>query len=251
MNTKTGIEKGLFKKIKNLSVIKNLVNTITIDDTIEEISISYRKKLKGIETNWKESFKPKLKKRNLIYKNSNDGKIIITDEVNSKTILFDRAVCECVSERINREFSLEIFNFCGEEIIKWKYFNRNFLSRLFLPKQRKDLIKKILEIGVNFDWIIISPRVLKSIENSNYFFKLEPAFNSTISNNGYLKIDNLRMDVFVSPDLEKEKIWFGNYKSITLILKDKLDIKKIASQSFSIGIDYQFIKTGDILLLNL
>lgn len=251
MKTKTGIEKGLFKKIKNLSVIKNLVNTISVDDPSKEVLITYRKKLNGIETNWKENLEPKLKKRNLIYKNSNDRKIIITDEVNSKTILFDRALCECVSERINREFSLEINGFNNSKIQKWKYFNRNFLSKFFVPKNKKSLVRKILEIGIDFDWVIISPRVLKSIETSNYFFKLDPAFKSSISNIGYLKIDNLRIDVFVDLNLEKEKIWFGNYKSITLILKDKLDIKKVNDISFSIGIEYQFVKTGDILLLNL
>lgn len=251
MNTKTGIEKGLFKKIKNLSVIKNLVHTIIIDDVDKEILVKHTKRLKGIETNWKETLKPKLKKRNLIYKNSIDEKIIITDEINSKTILFDTPVCDCVSERINREFSLEIENFNDVLIKKWKYFGRNFISKLFIHRDKKLLVKKILEVGANFDWVIISPRVLKSIENSNYFFKLEPAFNSTISNNGYLKIDNLRIDVYVNVDLEKEKIWFGNYKSMTLILKNKLDIKKGRSGSFSIGIDYQFVKTGDILLLNI
>jgi hypothetical protein len=248
MTTKTGIEKGLFKRIKNLSVIKNLAHTIIIDDPNREILLKKSEKIKGIQTHSKIDFNPKLKKRKLIYKNSCEGKLIITDEVSYKTITSDKEVCECISDRINREFILEIDNFMDQEI-KWKFFERNFIYNLFIKRTKSDLIKKIIEIGSNFDWVIVSPKMLKIIETSNYFYKLDPAFTSTITNRGYLKLDNLRLEVFLDKDLEKQKIWFGNWKSVSLILKDKLEIKKVGNQSFSIGIDYQFVKTGDILLL--
>lgn len=251
MTTKTGIEKGLFKRIKNLSVIKNLAHSIIIEDPDKEIILKKSEKIKGVETHFKVDFKPKLKKRKLIYKNSQEGKLIISDEVSYKTITSDKEVCDCISGRINREFISEIDNFSDKEVKKWKFFGRSFISKLFIKRNRADLIKKIIEIGFNFNWIIVSPKVLRIIEGSNYFYKLDPAFSSKITNRGYIKLDNLRLEVFLDEDLEKEKIWFGNWRSVSLILKDKLEIKKIGEQSFSIIINYQFVKTGDILLLNI
>jgi len=249
METKTGIEKDLLKKIKKLSVIKNLVKTVIVDDPKEEVIIKKTSTINNIKTTWKEKITPKLKKHNLIYKNSGDINLIITDEVNYKTILSDKKVCDCVSSRINREFLLDVKNFNDIKVKEWKFFNRNIISRCLFPKDKKKLINKIIEKSVDFDWIIISPKILNYLKSTNYFYTQEIKDSSIITNVGILKFDNLKLDVFLDNELEKEKIWFGNYNSVTLILKDKLDVKKLNSTSFSIGIDYQFIKTGDILLL--
>lgn len=66
-------------------------------------------------------------------------------------------------------------------------------------------------------------------------------------------MDKFSIKVYTSNEIEMGKIYYGNKNSVHLLLKKKFDIKKLPkdSGSFSIGVDYSFVSTGEVSSLEL
>lgn len=252
---KLGIKEGLMTDIKKLSVINELVNTIFIDSKTEDVYITNCKKVKNIEVTELVKVKPSLKSKKFIVKTKDKSKIIISNEIKQKTINCDCLLSECVSSRINREFIESIENFNNLEKITYKFLNLNFLERFLFRRTKIDFIRKIIKTGENFKWCLVSKEAFDIIKDSNYFKLSKSNSNSYIRKVGNLILDDLNIEVYLSDDINKNNVYFGNKKSVNLILKNQFDIKKVKnsidSTTISISIEYDIISSGRILLMKI
>lgn len=252
---KLGIKEGLMTDIKKLSVINELVNTIFIDSETDYVYITDYKKIKNVEKTELVKIKPSLKSKNFIVKTKDKSKIIISNEIKQKTINYDCLLSECVSYRINREFIESIENYKDLDKIKYKFLNLNFLERFLFKRTKKELIRKIIKTGQKFKWCLVSKEVFDIIKDSNHFKLSKTESNSYIRKVGNLILDDLNIEFYLSNDIGKNNVYFGNKKSVNLILKNEFDIKKVKSSidstTISISIEYSIIPSGNILLMEI
>lgn len=252
MATITGIEKGLIDRIKKLSLIDELVATTFISGNEGSIKLRQTKDISGIKTSKTIDYSLDLKKTQIIYKDSEKYSLIITDETGGDTILLDKKICEYVSERLNRQF-LEHLSQNRVNTCKWSYCKKSSLTRALLRRNPKTLMKKIIETGVKWDWVIMHNHIFTKIKDSTFFFD-EPGNDCCgIIHRGFIKMDKFSIKVYTSNEIEMGKIYYGNKNSVHLLLKKKFDIKKLPkdSGSFSIGVDYSFVSTGEVSSLEL
>lgn len=253
MSTISGIEKGLLDRIKNLSIIDELVNTIFSPS--EDIMVPIKKKFShiGIDTYTTKKIVKRLDKHRLIYKDTKDSKLIITDEVSSKNIIMDKKICEYLSSRINREF----LKFCEElkstNIVKWKYSKNNKFFNFIFARNDKTLTNKIIKVGYNDTWCLMSDEIYDKISKSVLFYEKKGSDCCGIIKQGLLKLDNFVINVYSCDYVERSKIYFGSCDSINLVVEDKIIVRSVPKEpgTFTIDISYQFIPTGDITILNL
>jgi hypothetical protein len=255
MITATQIREELIPRLADLSVMSQLVNVIYVDSNPATIEYTEVQKQGNsiVKTQRVEQYK--LKKHKLILKKSNHHSIIISDEVNSETIQKDGTLCGCFSMRINRGFMNVIDTFSKIEKASWSYFNRNFFSKIFLKRTPSDLVHKIIEFGKDSSYIIIPETVADVIMKSNFFDTNSRHDDSFIKNIGILKIDGISLNVYLDCELKENKIYFGKYDSVNIILNKNLNIienkKSEEKTSITVEVDYAFIQKEAIKCLSL
>lgn len=252
MATITGIEKGLIDRIKKLSLIDELLQTTFISGDEQFVKLRETKKRSGIETSKDIQVIPNLRKTQIIYKDNNKYSLIITDETGGDTILLDKKICEYVSERLNRQF-LEHLSQNHTGTSKWSYLDRTWISKVLSKRNPKSLMKKIIETGVHWDWIIMHQDIFEKIKNSTFFFDIPGNDCCGVINRGLIKMDNFSIRVYTSLEMDRKKLYFANQNSVHLLLKKRFDIKKIQGDpnSFSIGVDYSFVSCGEVSSIEL
>lgn len=239
------IKDDLINKIKNRSIINQLVTTIIVDNNVNNITSFKIKKINGITTIIKSVDSKKLIPHNIIVKETKSGNIIISDEVGcEQTILNNKKIYDCISLRINREFVSLIETFKNLEVTKWKFLNPNFLERIFLNRNNFDLISKIIEIGSTYNWIIVNKDVLDIIKKSNFYEETDIKSKSFIKNVGYIKFDNITIKIYLNNNQDNNKIFFGAYESISIVINKDIIVNKLdtTENNYSIQIDYLFVE---------
>jgi len=251
MNTISGIEKGLLDRIKNLSIIDELVNSIFSPSQDIMVSIVKKSKNLGIDTYTTRKIVKNLKNHRIIYKDSRDCKLIITDEIDCPNILVDEKICEYLSSRINRDF----LNFCENskltKIINWKYPKNNKLHNFILGRNEKSLTNKIIQTGANESWCLMSDEIFEKISKNVLFYPKMGSNCCGVVKQGFIKLDNFIINVYSSDKIDRSKIYFGSSESINLVVDDKIIVKSVPQEpgTFTIDISYQFLSTGQITIL--
>lgn len=247
------IREQLLPRIADLSVMNRLVNVIYVDSNPAVINYVEVQKKDGLVIEVKNSEKHKLKKHQLIVKKSLKNSMIISDEVNTETIQKDATLCECFSMRINRGFMDVIDDLSKIQKENWKFFNRNFFSKIFLQRTTNDLIHKIVEIGKDYSYIIVSAKVASVIRKSNFFTSQVSQCQSIIKNIGELKIDNISLDVYIDPELQNNNVYFAKYDSVNLVLNKNLNIietkTSLDKTNITVEVEYTFLEKESIKCL--
>ena len=241
----TATETNLIQKISNLSVINQIVETIYVDDTIGKIEVSKTIKENDVVRNVSEDIEYKLNPHRLIIKNhkKHNSTVIISDLPNSKTIIDNKPVCHCLSSNINNIFISELKSFKSTQKLTYRFFNQNFLMKLFKKNTKVDLVEQIISLGTDCSWAILPRFIFNVIKDSEWFDATNMISESIIFNAG--RLDDL--NIYVNPDENESMVYFGNYDSITIIINKNIKEDELKSGNFhkegkSIVIEYLFIE---------
>lgn len=242
----TTTETNLIQKISNLSVINQIVETIYVGDTVGKIEVSKTIKENNVVRNVSEDIEYKLKPHRLIIKShkKHNSTVIISDLPNSKTIIDNKSICHCLSSDINNIFISELKSFKSTQKSTYRFFNQNFLTKLFKKNTKVDLVSQIINLGEDCSWAILPRFIFDIIKDSEWFDATNMVSESIIFNAG--RLDDL--NIYVNPDEDESMIYFGSYDSITIIINKNIREDELKSASSfrkedkSIIIEYLFIE---------
>ena len=242
----TTTETNLIQKISNLSVINQIVETIYVGDTVGKIEVSKTIKEHNVVRNVSEDIEYKLKPHRLIIKShkKHNSTVIISDLPNSKTIIDNKSICHCLSSDINNIFISELKSFKSTQKSTYRFFNQNFLTKLFKKNTKVDLVSQIINLGEDCSWAILPRFIFDIIKDSEWFDATNMVSESIIFNAG--RLDDL--NIYINPDEDESMIYFGNYDSITIIINKNIREDELKSASSfrkedkSIIIEYLFIE---------
>jgi hypothetical protein len=242
----TTTETNLIQKISNLSVINQIVETIYVGDTVGKIEVSKTIKENNVVRNVSEDIEYKLKPHRLIIKShkKHNSTVIISDLPNSKTIIDNKSICHCLSSDINNIFISELKSFKSTQKSTYRFFNQNFLTKLFKKNTKVDLVSQIINLGEDCSWAILPRFIFDIIKDSEWFDATNMVSESIIFNAG--RLDDL--NIYINPDEDESMIYFGNYDSITIIINKNIREDELKSASSfrkedkSIIIEYLFIE---------
>lgn len=255
MLTVEKIKSDLLPRLVELTVMNQLVTTVFVDSNPAVVDYTEIQKEGTLIKRISKSKQYKLKKHQVILKMDKDHLMIISDEISSETIKGDVTVGECLSMRINRGFMDVIGDTNKIETKKWSFFNRNFISKLFIKRTKNQLIHKLLEFGSDTNYIIVPTSVAEIITRSNFFESNGQKCDSLIKNIGNLRIDGLSLNVYVCSELVENRVYFARYNSVLLVLNKNLEVKEVKSvadkKTITVGVDYEFIQQDTIKCLYL
>ena len=247
------IEHDILKRLKQLSVISHLVNTLYVDKSTGEIETTRIIKEYESIRNITEKIEYKLKSHRILHQKHKDNlDLIISDLAFSKTLKTNNKICECMSENLNRIFISELKSFRNIQIGHFNFFNRGFWKKTLFPKKEKQLIEEIIKFGGESSWIIVPNNILNIINKSILFEELKFEEDSIIHRVGKLG----DFTVFLNPDEKENDIYYGNYDSITLLLNKEVKEKKLRSSPFgnesvTYTVEYLFLESGNTRLLHI
>lgn len=255
MITASKIENSLLNEVSNLSVMNQLVQTIFVDSNIANIEQVIVEKADGLIKNTKFNKEVKLKKHKIILKIDNDNVLVISDEINISKTLNNCSLSSSISSRIDRDFISKMNSLSNLEVEKWKYFNRNIIMSILNKRTKNDLVNKIIEIGYNFNWIIISKNIFDILKTSNYFH-INKDNSQLISNVGNIRMDNSNFNVYLCNCIPDNIIYFGKNDSVSIVMNKNINIEESRSstkdkKTILIDIEYEFINNGLIKILNI
>ena len=242
----TTTETNLIQKISNLSVINQIVETIYVGDAVGKIEVSKTIKENNVVRNVSEDIEYKLKPHRLIIKShkKHNSTVIISDLPNSKTIIDNKSICHCLSSDINNIFISELKSFKSTQKSTYRFFNQNFLTKLFKKNTKVDLVSQIINLGEDCSWAILPRFIFDIIKDSEWFDATNMVSESIIFNAG--RLDDL--NIYINPDEDESMIYFGSYDSITIIINKNIREDELKSASSfrkedkSIIIEYLFIE---------
>jgi hypothetical protein len=253
MVTVDKIKSDLIPRLAELTVMNQLVTTVFVDSNPAIVNYIEIQKEGTLIKRVSKSKQYKLKKHQVILKIDKKNLMIISDEITPETIKDNVTLLECLSMRINRNFMDIIGDMDKIETKKWSFFNRNFISKLFIKRTKNQLIHKILEFGSDSNYIIVPSSVAKIITKSNFFESNGQNCNSLIKNIGNLRIDSLCLGVYMDSQLVENKVYFARYNSVLLVLNKNLEVKEVRSvadkKTITVSVDYEFIQQDVIKCL--
>jgi len=146
--------------------------------------------------------------------------------------LTDHGLIYGISMYLDKEFikSFEKYH-CLDEV----EFYKLFILRPFI----KPNIKKVVDEIINYDWVITTNKILKSLKKYNRFQELSDDLASTIKLKG--RIDNTF--IFTSDDIEKDTIWRGNSKNCNAVILSDIYIDN-KDNIYDIEFEYLFNTKG-------
>jgi len=242
----------VLERLKVLSVMNQIVNTIYVDETCGFFEEKIFQKSGNSLIEKLEKHRYKLKSHRILTKFKENGtNLVISDITFGKTIDTNSKICESISKNINQIFISELKNFKNIEKVEWKYFPSNFFSKIFFKKGPDDLVKNILEKSLGFSWIMISNPIYNELKKSRIFEPIKDEEKSIVKKVGKIK----ELDVFLNPEEKEMVIYFANYDSILLLLKKELELKFLPPIQFSdkrsYTIEYLFVEKGRTLQMKI
>jgi hypothetical protein len=182
-----------------------------------------------------------LKNHRVISKKLNSANLLISDLTEGSTIQVDKSICRCVSSNLNKLFIRELNRFQDSESFEFNLNSQNIFKKYLNPNTKEDLVKKFLQISKEMTWAII-PYNLQSI-----FFESEKLQLSKEDNEKIIyKLGTLEnVDIYVNPDDESGKIFFGNYDSIIILANKNMKVFE-NNQGTNYNFEYLFIEQGKI-----
>ena len=109
----------------------------------------------------------------------------------------------------------DLSEFKKSKKVQFKFAKRNFFEKIFFKKNYSDIFKKIKSLSENYSWLIIPEKYLYIIVKSECYSENQNTYNSTMNCIG--RFDNLNL--YLNPDINSDKIYFGNYNSATILVR--------------------------------
>jgi hypothetical protein len=211
---------SLLSRISNLTIFEQFSQTVFVDSTtgVIEVSNTYRESntIKFITT----EIAYELKNHRIISKKLSSSNLIISDLSQPSTIQIDKSICKCVSSDLNKLFIKELQNFKMIEDFKFNLLSQGFFKKLFKPNNNQKLFETFKEIGKDMTWAIIPYKLLP------IFYSCEDLELSKEENEKIIyhlgKINNI--DIFINPNDESSKIYFGKFDSIIIVANNFINI---------------------------
>ncbi len=246
---------SIVKQITNLSVFKELMQTILVDKSDGYIVVSEIVKDNNIIKEIANKIDFKLKSTRLIVKTNDQdlNNVIITDLPSDQTIFTNKPICDCATRNVNTIFSNELENLKNTELHKINYFKQSFFSKIFRRMSVSQLEKEIDKLSTKSSWMIISKNLMSLFNKFKLFTENQTECDKFIHLVG--KFGDI--NVFVNPNEKKSKIYFGNYDSLTLIANEKVSFEKVKclSQTYpnsvEVKIDFLFIENKPLKCLDI
>lgn len=244
--TLTSDTEALVGRISKMTIFEQFAQTFFVDDKIGVIEIQNTFREKESHKFVKTEISYELKNHRIISKNINSSNIIISDLTESSTITIDKSICRCVSSDLNKLFIQELSRFEKIQKYEFNFFNQNIFKRLFFPNKHQDLINKFKEVGENMSWAIIPYKLLPQLYKSEELKLSKEDNEKLIYNLGSLN----HIEIYVNPDDDSNKIYFGNYESIIILANKNMNIFE-NNQGMNYNIEYLFIENGLIKSLQI
>ena len=248
------VKETLIEQINNLSSLNTIIETILVDNSVGNFDLIKTVKEGEKIINISDKIFYKLKSTRLLIKSDKDFKnSIIISDIDDQIITNNKPLCECVARNTNIIFAKEFNRLKSTEHNSMKFWNESFFSKLFSPSKEKRLESIILEMSKGFSWIIIPRSITKFFEKNTNFEKNSVECENLIHLFGKFHC----LNVFVNPDQKEQKIYFGNFESLILIINKNLELKenKTISNTFinstSMTVEYSIIEKSPIRSLEL
>jgi len=234
-------EDSLIKKISNMTIFDQFAQTIFVDDKQGTIEVQSYTRESNIIKYVSTEISYFLKNHRIISKKLNSKSIIISDLMESSTISVDKSICKCVSSDLNKLFIQELSRFEKTEHHTFNLYKQNFLSKIFNPKTKEDLINKFLEISNGMSWAIVPYNLI------NIFFESEKLELSKEDNEKIIfHLGTMeKIHIYINPDDESGKIFFGNFDSMIILANKYMNIYE-NSNGVNYNFEYLFIEQAPI-----
>ena len=234
----TKIKDDLFSKLSEMTIFDQLIETIYVSEDKGTLVTTNIYKFGDSVKSTEEKIPFNLKSyRLLVYKDSNNQSIYISDGVKCDTLKKDSDPCKCISKDINRIFINEMKNFKNIKKEEFKYFKTNFLENIFSKKTPSNLLDKIIKVGKGCSRVIIPKKIFDVIRNQPEVETILSGSISIINKCG--KVSDLTL--YMNPNETENICYFGNHDSIYFLINKNLIID---SNPTKINIKYQFIERG-------
>jgi hypothetical protein len=234
----------LISRIAKLTVFDQFAQTLFVEHNhgVIEVEKSYKEahSLKFIRT----EIAYNLKNHRIISKKINNSHILISDLTEGSTISIDKSICRCVSSDLNKLFTQELDEFKDIERFEFNLFSQNFFKKTFYPNTNNDLINKFIEVSKHMTWAIIPYNLVSVFYESDKMELCKELNEKIIYRLG--KIENI--EVYVNPNEENGKIYFGNYDSILILANKFINIEE-NTQGVNYNFEYLFLEQGKIKTL--
>jgi hypothetical protein len=222
-----------------MTIFDQFAQTIFVDDTqgVIEVENSYKESnsIKFVRT----EIGYKLKNHRIISKNVNSKNIIISDLMEGSTITIDKSICRCVSSDLNKLFIQELERFEGVKKFEYNLFTQLSFQRLFYPNTKEGLIEKFIESGNGMSWAIIPYNLLHIFFDSDKLKICKEENEKIIYHLGTIE----HIDLYVNPNDESGKIFYGNFDSIIILANKYMNIVENV-QGTNYNFEYLFIEQG-------
>jgi hypothetical protein len=234
-------EDSLINRISKLTIFDQFAQTIFVEDShgVLEVEKSYRESntIKFIRT----EIAYQLKTHKVISKKLHSNCLIISDIMDKSTISVDKSICKCVSSNLNKLLIQELKGFKESIESEFNLFSQNIFQKIFSKNTNDGLIEKFIKFGEGTSWAIIPYNLLHIFYNSSKLELNKEDNDKIIYHLG--KIENI--DIYVNPDDESGKIFYGNFDSILILANKYVDIVE-NNQGTNYNFQYLFIEQGPI-----
>jgi hypothetical protein len=164
----------------------------------------------------------------------------------NSTISINKSVCKCVSSDLNKLFIQELNRFSDVESFEFNLFSQNILQKMLFPNTKSDLIEKFIKVSNGMSWSIIPYNLLHIFYNSEKLILNKEDDDKIIFHLGSIE----GCEIFVNPDDESGKIYFGNYDSILILANKNMTIYENI-QGMNYHFEYLFLEQGRIKSLQI
>lgn len=236
----------LLSRISGMTIFDQFAQTIFVEHNqgMIEVENSYRESntIKFIRT----EISYNLKNHRVISKNLHNKSILISDLTEGSTISVNKSICKCVSSDLNKLFIQELNRFQKTEEFTYNLFSQNFLQKLWKPNTEIGLLNKFSEISKDMSWAII-PYNLSSIFYESNRLELSKEENQKLIY--HLGIMD-QTHIYVNPDDNSGKIFFGNFDSMIILANKYMNIYE-SPQGINYNFEYLFIEQSPIKSLQI
>jgi len=234
-------EDSLVSRISRMTIFDQFAQTIFVEEKRGKIEIenSFREmdSIKFVNT----EISYELKNHRVISKILHHSNILISDLMDVSTISVDKSVCKCVSSDLNKLFIQELGRFENIEEHKYNLYSQNIFNKLFYPHNMFGLINKFKEVGKEMSWAIIPYNLVNIFYGSGLLEASEEDNEKLIYNLGTIG----HINIYVNPDDNSGKIYFGNFNSIIILANRYMNIFE-NPQGINYNFEYLFLEQGPI-----
>lgn len=239
-------EENLLSKISEMTIFDQFTHTIFVEENqgVIEVENAFRESntLKFTRT----EIAYQLKNHRIISKSIGKSKVLISDLMGCPTISVDKSICTCVSSDLNKLFMQELNRFKDTKDFVFNFTPKTILHKIFFPINNSHLIDKFIEVGKGMSWAIIPYNLLNIFFDTN-LLKLNKEENEKIIYH-LGTIDEIQ--IYINPDDESGKIFYGNYDSILILANKYMNIFEDI-QGTNFNFEYLFIEQGPIRTLTI